>query len=282
MKAMVNAWVLGGDGRYPWAVRRLRGDGLPIRCWGVPEMEDQAESLEEALSGANLLLLPMEPFQEEMLAIGGEAVPSALLPYLLGERPVLVGGRFPVETEAWLQQRGVRCVSFLEQEEYLLRNAAVTAEGAVYLLLHYMSRTVAGAKILVLGYGRIGRFLAEKLRNLGAHVTVGARKPSQRTELKLRGYGVVRTGEYPAGLAEFDAIVNTVPGTVISGEQAERIGESCVLLELASKPGGFPAELEKRVVLGRALPGKTAPVTAGENLAEAVWSCLNGEGRTLE
>ena len=48
MKAMVNAWVLGGDGRYPWAVRRLRGDGLPIRCWGVPEMEDQAESLEEA------------------------------------------------------------------------------------------------------------------------------------------------------------------------------------------------------------------------------------------
>ena len=69
---------------------------------------------------------------------------------------------------------------------------------------------------------------------------------------------------------------------MISGEQAERIGESCVLLELASKPGGFPAELEKRVVLGRALPGKTAPGTAGENLAEAVWSCLNGEGRTLE
>ena len=112
MKAMVNAWVLGGDGRYPWAVHRLRGDGLPIRCWGVPEMEDQAESLEEALSGANLLLLPMEPFQEEMLAIGGEAVPSALLPYLLGERPVLVGGRFPVETEAWLQQRGGRYICY--------------------------------------------------------------------------------------------------------------------------------------------------------------------------
>lgn len=282
MKTVVNAWVLGGDGRYPWAVRRLRKDGLPIRCWGVPELENQAGSLEEALSGANLLLLPMEPFQEEMLSVGGEAVPSALLPYLLGERPILVGGRFPVETEAWLQQRGVQCVSFLEQEEYLLRNAAVTAEGAVYLLLHHMNRTAAGAEILVLGYGRIGRFLAEKLRALGANITVGARKPAQRAELRLRGFETVQTGQYSAGLAGFDAIVNTVPGTVVSAEQAETIGRSCVLLELASKPGGFPPELEKRVVMGRALPGKTAPVTAGENLAEAVWSCLNGEGRTLE
>ena len=34
--------------------------------------------------------------------------------------------------------------------------------------------------------------------------------------------------------------------------------------------------------MGQPLPGKTAPETAGKNLAEAVWSCLEGEGRTLE
>ena len=46
----------------------------------------------------------------------------------------------------------------------------------------------------------------------------------------------------------------------------------------------FPEEMKKRrsIIMGQALPGKTAPETAGKNLAEAVWSCLEGEGRTLE
>ena len=63
-----------------------------------------------------------------------------------------------------------------------------------------------------------------------------------------------------------------------------QLDERCILLELASLPGGFPAEAKelRNVVMGQALPGKTAPETAGKNLAEAVWSCLHGEGRTLE
>ena len=87
------------------------------------------------------------------------------------------------------------------------------------------------------------------------------------------------TGRYENGLS-YDAVVNTVPAPVISAEQGKRLGKNCVKLELASEPGGFAAQLP--VLMGRGLPGTCVPVTAGEHLAEAVWDCLTGEGRTLE
>ncbi len=284
MKKKVEAWVLGGDGRYAWATKQLRRDGLPVKCWGVPGMENQAESLEAALTGADIVLLPMKPFASEWLNICGENIRGTMLPYLLAEHAVLVAGSFPVEMESWLQTKGVRCVSFLELEGYLLSNAEITAEGAVYLLLHHLQRTLSGAKILVIGYGRIGRFLAGKLRFLGAGVTVSARRNEQLAELKIRGYQTEMTGEYRNGLEDYDAVVNTVPSVIMTTRQAETLKENCVLLELASLPGGFPKAVQetRNVVMAQALPGKTAPETAGKNLAEAVWSCLHGEGRTLE
>jgi dipicolinate synthase subunit A len=284
VKKKVEAWVIGGDGRYAWAARQLRQDGMPVKCWGVPGMEDQAESLEAALSGADIVLLPMKPFEAERLRVRGEEIQAAMLPYILSRNAVLVAGSFPVEVESWLQTKGVRCVSFLELEGYLLSNAEITAEGAVYLLLHHLHRTLSGANILVIGYGRIGRFLAGKLRFMGAKVTVTARRSQQLEELTIRGYETEETGVYAKGLGQYDAVVNTVPGSILTMEQVMQLDERCILLELASLPGGVPGEAKgkRNVVMGQALPGKTAPETAGKNLAEAVWSCLHGEGRTLE
>lgn len=284
MKRFVNAWVIGGDNRYTWAAKRLREDGIPVKCWGVPEMENQAERLEDALQGADLALLPMWPFQQEMLEVGGETIPAALLPGILAEHATLAAGQFPVETEAWLQRQGVHCVSYLEQEPYQLRNASVTAEGAVYLLLHHMKRTVQQANVLVIGYGRIGRFLTRKLTALGANVTVAVRKSAQRSELSLLGVETVQTGVYENGLECYDAVVNTVPSPVIHDAQAKQIAPDCVCIEVASEPGGVPEQMKRagRVVMGNGLPGKTAPQTAGESLARAVWEGIEGEERTLE
>lgn len=282
MTRYLRAWVIGGDDRYTWAVKSLRDSGLNVKTWGVPGEENQTEHLVEALTGANLVLLPMKPFVKDALTVGKETVEAGLLPRILGEKATLVAGAFPEELEAWLQNQGVKCVSFLELESYLLRNAAVTAEGGVYLALHHMERTVFGSRALVIGGGRIGRFLAEKLRALGAEVTVSLRKTAQKAELELAGFQTEHTGRYDNGLAQYDLVINTVPKQIMNMEQFGMLSPDCVVIELASLPGGFPEEVQHRIVMGQALPGKTAPKTAGENLTSAVFSCLSGEGRTLE
>lgn len=281
---LLRAWVLGGDGRYPWAVKALRESGLPVKTWGVMDMENDAEHLADALRGANLVLLPMRPFRGELLRIGEEDVIAALLPHMLEKGAVLIGGSFPTETEAWLQSQGLFCVSLLELEAYQMANAAVTAEGAVYLTLRELERTLCGAEALVIGWGRIGRFLAEKLKALGANVTVTARREGQWTEMESLGLRPEETGVYHHGLEDYDVVLNTVPVPVMTAGQAERLKPECVLIELASLPGGFAPEIKetRNVIMAQGLPGRTAPKSAGENLSAAVWACLTGEGRTLE
>lgn len=278
----LNAWVIGGDGRYPWAVKGFREKGIPVKTWGVPGEKNQREHLKDALEGANLVLLPMTPFEQGVLTVMGESVEAVLLPKLLEKEATLVAGSFPVKLEAWLQDQGIGCVNLLEQESYLLKNAAVTAEGAVFLALEHLKRTLMGAKVLVIGWGRIGKFLAKKLAALDAEVTVAVRQMGQKTELELLGYKAVTTGIYEDRFEEYDIIINTVPKPVLTVERLREVREDCVLIELASLPGGFPQEFLNRVIMGQALPGKTAPRTAGENLISAVLYCLEEEGRTLE
>lgn len=273
-------WALGGDERYSWAVRDFRDKGFSVKTWGVPGEKDHVPHMQEALAGARLVLLPMKPFCGEELKISGEAVDTARLPELLGEGAILIAGSFPAKIEAWLQGQGIRCVNVLEWEPYLLINGAITAEGAVSLALRAMNRTVAGANILVIGWGRIGEALSRKIQALDGRVTVAVRREEQKTKAKLLGFHGVTTGVYEDGLEKYDLIVNTVPQKIISPKQFETIREDCTLIELASKPGGFPES--QHVLQGQGLPGKTAPRTAGEILAWAVRDCLYGEGSTLE
>lgn len=126
---LLRPWVLGGDSRYYWAVKALRESGLPVKTWGVSGMKQDADHLQDALQGANMVLLPMKPFRGEMLCIGEEQVEAALLPRMVEKNTVLIAGSFPEEQEAWLQSQGLFCRSFLELESYQMSNAAVTAGG---------------------------------------------------------------------------------------------------------------------------------------------------------
>ena len=55
-----------------------------------------------------------------------------------------------------------------------------------------------------------------------------------------------------------------------------------LLIDLASAPGGVDAEVARGlgmpVIWALSLPGKYAPVTAGEIIADCVLSMLQGEG----
>ena len=277
----LRVWALGGDERCAYTVAALREGGLPVKAYGVPGLESEADCLEHALSGAELALLPMRAFHREDLVIGMERIPWALLPGIVSEDAFLIAGVIPEEAEIWLSSQGIRCRSVLELDSYQTRNAAVTAEGAIMIALDAMRRTVQGAKILIVGWGRIGKALSFRLSALGADVTVSARRESHLAEIESFGMRSDRTGTYFLGL-EYDLIVNTVPSQVISKEQITSVPADTVLMELASAPGGFPDNMDRHVIVARGLPGKTAPRTAGEQLAEAVWECLTGEGRALE
>ena len=152
-------------------------------------------------------------------------------------------------------------------------NAVPTAEGAIQIAMEELPITIHGARALVIGYGRLGRALSQRLAGLGAKVSVAARKFADLAwaERQLEGW-----------LCCYDLVVNTVPARILSEEDLEDLRPGCLVIDLASKPGGVDLEAAARlgvkVIWALSLPGKVAPVTAGKSIKITIYNILHELG----
>lgn len=151
---------------------------------------------------------------------------------------------------------GYQAVDFLKDPFYLAENAAITASCAMQMLRERLD-DLAGKQTFVIGWGRIGKCLGPLLREQGARVTIGARKPGDLAMIHALGYRSLSLQDASAELHRFDVILNTVP--VLLFPQAE-VKDGAVVLELASKPGITGPS----VIDARGLPGKLAPKESGK------------------
>lgn len=161
---------------------------------------------------------------------------------------------------------GYKTVDLLSDAAYLAENANITAHCAVKLALADLPVILDRCPVLVIGWGRIGKCLAKLLRNMGAQVTVAARKESDRTMLSALGYTSAETGFLADSLSGYRLIFNTVPAPVLPESVLTRCSGDCCKIELASSPGIAGAD----VVDGRGLPGKLAPESSGALIAQTI------------
>ena len=144
--------------------------------------------------------------------------------------------------------------------------------------------TIDGTHAAIVGYGRIGALLGEKLHALGARVTVYARRREQLASAELHHHDtkrlICRGGKSTPESIDPDlrVIFNTVPQWIFGREVLQQLPQNCVLIDLASVPGGIDTNaaqaLGLRTVWATSLPGKCAPESAGRILAETVGSIL--------
>lgn len=272
---MDNGYTLvGGDRRIFWTARYLERQGHPLRTWGV---EGEEDSVDQVLSGN--IILPLPAFQGERIR-GSAGIPvEAFLERLKPGSRVFGGLLTPWQRE--LEQRGAYCCELYGSEPLTTANAVPTAEGAIGLAMEHSPIVLQGSQCLVIGYGRIGKVLARKLQALGAEVTVCARKAGDLALAEALGLQTDETGNYRRGLERYHFLFNTVPSPVLTEAQLQCLDRECLLLELASAPGGFDPKLCKtmglRFLLAGGLPGKCAPKTAGEIYARSILDYPEGK-----
>lgn len=268
----MSIWVIGGDARSFWTAERLRAEGREVKTYGVPNLADTPlpARLEQ-------IVLPFPSFQGALLR-GKAAVPAEEV--LCRAGGAVFGGCFG----AWgaeFATRGVKVHDLYGSEPLTTANAVPTAEGAIQLAMERSPVTLHGASCLIIGYGRIGKVLALKLRGLDAAVTVAARRAADRALAEAAGLNADETGVYRRGLAQYDFLFNTVPAPTLTEEQLRLLSPDCVLIELASLPGGIPAEVCQHLglsyVFAPGLPGKCAPKAAGSLYAQSVLDILAAE-----
>ena len=137
-----------------------------------------------------------------------------------------------------------------------------------------MAGAISNSRALILGYGRIGKLLAHKLYGLQAHIYISARNHEDFAWIEAFGYSGLTYGEIDAHLDKFDAVYNTVPSLLLDETRLKKIRQDCVIIDLASNPGGVDfnsaKNLGRNVIWALSLPGKYAPDSAGKILAKTV------------
>ena len=161
-------------------------------------------------------------------------------------------------------------------EFFLWQNAKITAEGALFCAMKQLRRTIAGARVLVLGAGRVAECTADIFGSVGASVTIAARNTASLARASARGWSAVNINN--VDLCGYDVIINTVPCRIIN---EDAVPAGTVLLELASPPYGFDLEhaRSRNIIAERlpSLPAAYAPVSAASAIADVVERVMEGE-----
>jgi dipicolinate synthase subunit A len=179
----------------------------------------------------------------------------------------------------------VKVFYYFDDELLAMKNAYLTAEGALALVIEHTDRSLKDLRALVLGGGRVGKSMAKLLHDNRCRVYLATIDAAEYAFASIFSDGVYKFSEYPEYLGTFDLIVNTVPELILKGEKLEGIGKECFILDLASKPGGVDFAAAERLGLKTAhalgLPGKTAPYSAALALKESVLNTLSRESLEL-
>jgi dipicolinate synthase subunit A len=203
-----------------------------------------------------------------------EALPVNALIEMMPSEVFFVAGKIEKELRRQLDDRGIKYIDLLDREEMAVLNAIPAAEGAVDLIINAIPATIHNSRILILGFGRIGKVLSKILHGFGAEVWVAARKYSDLSWIEVYGYKPVHIKDLESYVTDMDVIVNTIPLKILTADILNKIHLDCYLLDLASKPGGIDFEhaekLGFKVDWALSIPGKIAPLTAAEIIKRTI------------
>ena len=275
-------WVAGGDRRAAALARLMAEDGMHVHTYALEKAEGAVcEPSMERAGEADCIVLPMPATAQDStlnapLAASPHPLEEVITPLRPGQQ--IFAGIPGARLTALCAAHGLTLRDYGAREELALRNAIPTAEGAIQLAMEQLPVTVHGARVLILGFGRLGQALVPRLRGLGAAVFVAARRDSQRALAESMGAVPVPLDHLPDRLGTFDLVLNTIPSPVLGHAELSALPKGALVIDLASRPGGVDwdaaAALGVQAIHALALPGKVAPVSAAGYLKETIYHMM--------
>lgn len=283
-----NFTIVGGDLRIIKLAKMLANDGNKVFTFGMEKSDELkkckdiifCEKLTEAVKQSEIIIGPIPfssngkeintPFSERQISIRE-------FMHVINAK-VLIAGSITPEVYELANDEYIEIIDIMKREELAVLNTIATAEGTIEILIANTNKIIHGSKILILGFGRIGKVLARKLAGLTAKVTCAARKDEDLAWIKAYGHMETNINAIGENLSEYDVIINTVPHLVLTEEKLKYVKEDCLLVDLASNPGGIDKRVAKdknlKLIWALALPGKVAPVTTAEFIKDTVYNIL--------
>lgn len=281
--------VIGGDCRQLAVAEEFCKTGNHVNVFGFDKEYTEnficEDNLPDALSESDVVILGLPSFSDEKTVntpLYSNKIYIDDLICSLNKNAVIAGGMLDKEIINTLKMHCKGVYDYFRREELIINNVIPTVEGAIAIAINETPITLHKSKVLITGYGRIGKYLSRVLSFMGCDVTVSARKNEDFAWINLNGFKSVKTSELAGVAGNIDIIFNTVPDLVIGKEVIDLLKKEATIIDLASKPGGCDLNHAKhkgiKTIWALSLPGKTAPVTAGKIIKETVENILDELG----
>lgn len=282
--------IIGGDRRTSCMAPILAEKGYRVLCFRTMEVPccetscgQTAESnifftstLREALDSAPVIIAGIPFTKSDCLYCERE---SGRSPIKLSEiqrgihkRQKIFAGVIPESFRRVCEEREIICYDFMCDEPMSLHNAVSTAEGAILEALLHKDTNLHMSNTLVLGYGRCGKALADRLGGLHAYVTVCSNDANELALASLLGFQTLQLSKLCQEISRFEYVFNTIPVPILNRKCLEKVSQDALIIDLASNRAGADYEAAKKLSVNLhfcpGLPGKYAGVSCARYLTD--------------
>lgn len=280
--------IIGGDLRIIKLAEMLANEENEIYVYGLEKSEDiknkaniiQCNSIKKAIQNVEIVIGPI-PFSSNGVTLNTpfseKEITVREMMHAINAKVLIAGGISP-EVYGMANDEYIEIIDIMKREELAVLNTIATAEGTIQIAIENTNKILHGSEVLILGFGRIGKVLARKLAGLSVKVTCAARKDEDLAWIQAYGHKATNINTIGENLRQYDIIINTVPHMILNQERLQYLKDDCLLIDLASNPGGIDKKAVKdrkfKFVWALSLPGKVAPTTSAEFIKDTIYNIV--------
>ena len=227
---------------------------------------EEYSSLEEAISTSNIIVTAIPISKDKKYLTSNYTNLKIELEYFFSKlkNSFLISGMIPKEFEDIIKNNNNNVLDLLKDESYVIANAKITVEGIIKYLIENTKTSIFNSKILIIGYGRIGKILCNVLKNFTENIYCVSNRNDEIELMKANAIKSISYEELDKYLKEFEIIVNTVPKLILNNKKIMKLNKEVFVLDIASKPGGidhdFAAKNNINCLWKLGIPSEISPI----------------------
>lgn len=170
-----------------------------------------------------------------------------------------------------LKEKHITFINIMEDEIFTIKNANLTCEGVLSLMIEKSKKSLFDNSVLILGGGRIAKGMAVLLGKLGVNFAMVSFNPVKFPDYYIYSKKCYFKYSFVDDLDKYDIIINTIPSKILDDEIVAKIANDTVFIETASVDCLDKSKATHfDFIPAPALPKKYTCETAGKFLFEMI------------
>lgn len=237
---------------------------------------EKYNTLEEALNKNDMIVTGVPISKDKKYIVANYTNLKIKLDFLQNlKNKILISGMIPDKYEKILKENKNYVVDLLKNEDYIIFNAKITVEGIIKYLIENTKTSLFNSKILVLGYGRIGKILCNVLKSFTENIYCVTYSKEETEIARANTINVILEEDLEKFLKNFEIIINTVPKIILDSKKLNMLYKEAFVLDVASKPGGIDQDFAQKNKINYmwklGIPSEISPIECAKKIQNEIY-----------